>query len=211
MTRFIVVTALVLALIGGGLGIGWLIWGRRPAPPAPITVTPFKPEPAPAPPAQKPDSSKLAKIAALEARLAKFLADSANQTPDPCRALLAECSEELTGLKAMVTAPRRFSVTLTNDSLPYIHPQVIYTVDGDSAWQQWSFTQFWEKFPRVGETRVKKGRGVGRVGIGGGASFAQPTNARAGIRLRVKQNFILGVDKNMGRPGWGLELTYFLI
>ena len=154
------------------------------------------------------DPILLGQMAALQARLATFRADSAHGL-DSCITLLAEADSLINGLNEQLSRPPDVGLTLSDSTLPYLWPTVHYHGAGALGVSQWSYRFFAEKWPRPPEP--PPGREVGRLGIGGGANFVNPVNGRAGLRLRLKQNLILGADKNLGRAGWGFELTYLLL
>lgn len=153
------------------------------------------------------DPATIARISALQSRVDDFMADSTRGL-DSCVALLAEADRVIGGLKAELSRPPEVSLTLSDSTLPYLWPTVHYQGIGTTGISQWGYRFFADKWPREAKP---PGRAIGRLGIGGGASFVNPVNGRAGVRLRVKQNLILGADKNLGRPGWGFDLTYFLL
>lgn len=152
------------------------------------------------------DPALLGRISALQARLAAFAADSAHGL-DSCVALLAQADTLIDSLKTVLSRPPEVSLTLTDTTLPYLHPTVTYRGKGTLGISRWGYRFFREKWPRE---EKPPGRGVGRLGGGVGIQTATRQVKMEGM-FRVKQNTVVRVEKVFEQKGIWVGVGYFFL
>lgn len=197
------VTAVVVFIWGNR----WkkLYFARPVLPTAPLVTKPDTTATRPDTVKWVPPETK-AKLAALQARVDAFMADSTRGL-DSCVALLVEADSIIGGLREELSQPPEVILTLSDTTLPYLWPTVHYQGIGTQGISQWGYRFFRDKWPRE---EKPPGRGVGRLGGGIGIQTATRQVKVEGI-LRVKQNIVVEVEKVFEQKGIWAGVGYFFL
>jgi len=189
-------------LLAGGLGVGWLVWGRMEPPPPPAVIRETHTDTLP----ERVDTVKIAdpKLIAETKRLrgvvAGFLAIPISDTTDTCRAYLAAALRLLDSLERAVTVAPAIRLTLSDTltakwPLKALWVGVSYRAAGDTAVTAWHYRQW--PAPLAAKSRLGAvfGYGAGNGGF-------------AGAQLRLDQSKALQIAKS--EKGWQGALVWYV-
>ncbi len=191
---------LLALLFGAGVGVGWLLWGRQPPPPAKpgtehhydtalrVDTTNFVPP------------AVTAQLKALRGAIAGFLADTAYKPDSVCVRLLAQAGITLDSLKQAISVRPGIRLAL-NDSLRPKWPiialwdTVSYFAEGDTARIRWGYGFKYAPLPARSRLGALFGYGAGSGGFGG-------------VQVRLDQGKAVFGFKS--EKGWGGGLVWYV-